>query len=338
MSATGEHPEDRRARQISDRSLERNRGGAESRVTVLFALVANVVVALVKLAGGLLSGSSALLAEAAHSTADSVNQVFLLISIELGKKAPTEEQPFGYGQQRFLWTFMAAVGMFVAGALFAIGYGTYELIEGGEPPGGFGIAWATLAVAGIAEGISWIRAIKQTRAEAREAGKPLLRYTSDSRDPSVKLVLFEDTVAMIGMAFAAVGIAYDQITGSAIGDPIASIAIGILLVVVAIWMARDTGRLLVGAAALPEERATMERVIEDHDDVVEVLELLTMAIGPNALLVAARVDVRDSADGGRVELASTEIDRALRAANPDITEVFIDATPSRAAAGTPAAP
>ena len=329
MSERGEPASGRRARQLSERSLERNRGGAESRVTVLFALVANIVVALVKLAGGLLSGSTALLAEAAHSTADSVNQVFLLISIELGKKAPTEQQPFGFGQQRFLWTFMAAIGMFVAGALFAIGYGTYELLEGGEPPGGFGIAWITLAVAGVAEGISWVRAIKQTRAEAAEAGKPLLRYTSDSRDPSVKLVLFEDTVAMIGMLFAAIGIGFDQLTGSALGDPIASICIGLLLVFVAVWMARDTGRLLVGAAALPEERATMERVMEEHGDVVEVLELLTMAIGPNALLVAARVDLRDDVDGARAESASTEIDHALREAVPDVTEVFIDATPGR---------
>jgi divalent metal cation (Fe/Co/Zn/Cd) transporter len=141
------------------------------------------------------------------------------------------------------------------------------------------------------------------------------------------MVLFEDSVALIGIVIAAAGIALDEITGQTFFDPAASIAIGVLLVFVAVWMARDTGHLLVGAAALPEERDTLERVIEEHPGIVEVRELLTMALGPNALLVAARVDVDDDMDGGRVERMHTEIDEALRKAVPDVTEVFLDATP-----------
>ncbi|MGH2877245.1 MAG: cation transporter dimerization domain-containing protein, partial [Solirubrobacteraceae bacterium] len=179
-------------------------------------------------------------------------------------------------------------------------------------------------------GTSWVRAMRQTRGEARRAGKSILRYTRESRDPSVKLVLSEDSVALAGIAIAAAGIGLDELTGLAYFDPAASVVIGVLLVGVAVWMAHDTGHLLAGAAALPEEREKMERVLEQHDDVVEVKELLTMALGPNALLVAARVDLDDRIDGARVERSTTQLEEALREAVPDVTEVFLDATPGGA--------
>jgi cation diffusion facilitator family transporter len=319
----------RRAQQVSTRSLARDRASGATKKTVVIALAANALIAVVKLAGGLLSGSTALLAEAAHSLADTTNQTFLLVSVRLGGRKPTEDQPFGHGHERFLWTFMAAIGMFLAGAVFAIGYGIFELLRGGEQSDSFGfiVSWITLAIAALAEGTSWVRAMRQTRGEAREAGKPLFRYARESRDPNVKMVLFEDTVALAGILIAAIGIGLGEITGQTFFDPAASIAIGLMLVFVAVWMARDTGHLLVGAAALPEEREAMERIIERHDAVVEVKELLTMALGPNALLVAARVDLEDGLDGGGVEQAHTEIDEALREAIPDVTEVFLDPTP-----------
>ena len=316
-----------RAKQVSRRGLEHARRGSDSRKTVLVALSANAVIAAAKLAGGLVSGSTALLAEAAHSLADTVNQGFLLTSIKLAGHEPTETQPFGYGQQRFLWTFVAAVCMFVAGATFAVGYGMVELVAGGESSGGYAVAWITLAIAFLAEGTSWVRAVRQTRGEARAAGKPLLRYVRASRDPSVKMVLFEDTAALAGIAIAAAGIGLDQLTGQGFWDPAASIAIGALLIFVASWMARDTGRLLVGASAQPEERREIERVLEASPAITRVAQLLTMVLGPNALLVAARVDLDDELSGGEVERAATELERALRDAVPDVTEVFLDATP-----------
>jgi cation diffusion facilitator family transporter len=316
-----------RAQQVSRRSVGRHRDASASRKTVLVAISANALIAVAKLGGGLLSGSTALLAEAAHSLADTTNQAFLLVSIGLSAREPREDRPFGHGQLRFLWTFMAAIGMFLAGAVFAIGYGMVELLAGGQESGGFAISWATLAIALVAEGLSWLRAVRQTRREARQAGKPIARYARESRDPSVKMVLFEDTAALIGIAIAAAGIGLAQLTGQAFWDRTASVVIGLLLISVAVWMARDAGHLLVGSAARPEERATMERVIERHPDVVEVRELLTMALGPNALLVAARVDLDDGVGAARVERAATELDRALREAVPDVTEVFLDATP-----------
>lgn len=319
--------EDRRAKQLSRRSLRRDREAGESRRTIIVALLANLFVAAIKLAGGLISGSTALLAEAAHSVADTTNQAFLLVSIRLSQREPTQDQPFGHGHQRFLWTFMAAIVMFLAGAVFAIGYGAVQLIGGPERSSGYAIAWGTLALAAIAEGTSWVRAMRQTRGEARRAGKSILRYTRESRDPSVKLVLSEDSAALAGIAVAAAGIGLDELFGLSYFDPAASVVIGVLLVGVAVWMAHDTGHLLAGAAALPEERERMERVLEQHDDVVEVKELLTMALGPNALLVAARVDLDDRIDAARVERSTTQLEEALREAVPDVTEVFLDATP-----------
>ena len=317
------------ADQSSRRSLARSRDVGASRKTVIVALSANALIAVAKLFAGLASGSAGLLAEAAHSVADTTNQAFLLLSIALGKREPTADRPFGYGQERYLWTFMAAVGMFLAGSIFAIGFGAYELLRGEGETEGFEIAYAVLAIAAVAEGTSWLRALRQTKAEAKEAGKPTLVYARESRDPNVKMVLFEDSAALIGVAIATIGIALNEITGATFWDPLASVLIGLLLVTVAITMGRDAKHLLIGSAARPEERQRLEEVIEGHPEIVAVDELLTMVLGPKALLVAARVDLDDRIDGGRVEEVSSEIDRHLREAVPDVTEVFIDATPSR---------
>jgi cation diffusion facilitator family transporter len=317
-----------RPSQVSRRSLERSREAGASRGTVLLALAANAVIAVVKLAGGLVSGSTALLAEAAHSLADTVNQTFLLGSISLAGREPTPDQPFGHGQQRFIWTFMAAVSMFVAGATFAVGYGIVELVKGGGGSGDFAVAWLTLGVAAVAEGSSWLRALRQTRREARDAGLSLYRHVRETRDPNVKMVLFEDSAALVGIAVAGAGIGLEQITGAAYWDAGASIVVGVLLIGVAAWMARDTAHLLAGAAATPRERAAIARVISEADEVEALLELLTMVLGPNALLVCARVDLADGLSSDDVERVANEVDDAIREAVPDVTEVFLDATPA----------
>jgi cation diffusion facilitator family transporter len=329
VAGGSESSDGRRAKQVSERSLKRVSDAGESRKTVIVALCANAIIAVAKLGGGLVSGSAGMLAEAAHSVADTTNQAFLLVSIALGRREPTPGQPFGYGQERYLWTFMAAVGMFLAGAVFAIAFGAYELMIGEGETSHFEVSYAVLGVALLSEGTSWIRAFRQTRGEAQEADKPTLRYARESRDPNVKMVLFEDSVALAGIAIAALGIGLNEITGLTYFDPIASILIGCLLVCVAFWMGRDAKHKLVGTAARPEEREAIEQVIEEYDEIVEVEELLTMVLGPNAILVAARVDLRDDLDAGRVEKVSSEIDKRLRETVPDVTEVFLDATPGR---------
>ena len=320
------------AGRTSRRSLERSRGRtAASRKTVLIALASNAIVAVVKLFGGLVSGSTAMLAEAAHSIADTANQGFLLASIALSSREPTPDQPFGYGQERFLWTFLAAVGMFLAGAIFAIGYGAYQLLSGGEA-GGYAAAYITLAISLGAEGASWLRAVKQVRSEASDAGLRLIEYVRSSRDPNVKMVLFEDSAALVGIFIALVGIVLDQVTGSTVFDPAASIAIGGLLVFVAITMGRDVSHLLIGGAARPDERDALEEALREFREVDDVVELLTLVLGPSSLLVAARIDLADDLSTDSVEDISDRIDERLREVVPDVTEVFLDATRSRGGA------
>jgi cation diffusion facilitator family transporter len=315
------------AKQTSDRSRPDPRADAESRRTIMIALTANAVIAVAKLAAGVMTGSSAMLAESAHSLADTVNQGFLRISLNLSTKQPTPEQPFGHGQQRFLWTLMAAVGMFLAGAAFAVGYGVYELLQPSESGGGFIPAYVVLALAFVAEGSSWLRARRQTSREAEKSDRGLIEHVRRSRDPNVKMVLFEDTAALAGLAIAAVGLVMHQVTGASAWDSGASVLIGVMLMGVAIALARDTSHLLIGASAQPDERATIEDTIESHPGIDKVHELLTLVLGPKALLVAARVDLRNDLGGDEIERLSNEIDEQLREAVPDVREVFLDATP-----------
>ena len=315
------------AQRVSERSVPQAGADSESRRTIVIALIANGIIAVAKLAAGLMTGSSAMLAEAAHSAADTINQLFLRVSLSLSTRKPTPDQPFGHGQERFLWTLMAAVGMFLAGAAFAVGYGVFELLKPGKESGSYIPAYVVLAVSLILEGSSWLRARKQTKSEAQEAGRGLVEHVRSSRDQNVKMVLLEDTAALAGIAIAAGGLVMHQLTGAPAWDSGASVLIGVMLMVVALLIARDSRHLLIGAAALPDERAMIERTIEDHPGIAKVHELLTLVLGPQALLVAARVDLRDDLEGDEVEHVSEEIDERLREAVPDVKEVFLDATP-----------
>jgi cation diffusion facilitator family transporter len=316
----------RTAVQVSTRSLRPERS-AESRRTAAIALTSNAIIAIAKIAAGVLSGSAAMFAEAAHSLADTANQTFLLISIGLSERPPDEAHPFGAGRDRFLWTFVAAVGTFLAGSVFAIGWGIFELVHPGRAETEFLIPFVVLGLSLLTEGFSWLRAVRQTRREAAEARLGYLDYVRMSRDPNVKMVLFEDSAALIGIVVAALGIGLQAITGTEFWDPAASVAIGLLLILVAYWMARDARYMLVGAAARPDERLALERALIEFPEVQEVRELLTLTLGPNAILVGARIDLADGLDADRIERVSDEIDARLREVVPDVSEVFVDATP-----------
>jgi cation diffusion facilitator family transporter len=314
------------AQSVSRRSVPDERALAESRRTVMIALSANAAIAVAKLAAGLMTGSSAMLAEAAHSLADTFNQGFLRVSLSLSAREPTPDKPFGHGQERFLWTLMAAVGMFLAGAAFAVGYGIYELLHP-SAGGSYVPAYVVLAFSLVAEGSSWLRARGQTKAEASEAGRGIVEHVRMSRDPNVKMVLLEDSAALAGIVIAGSGLGLHQLTGASQWDSGASVLIGVMLMGVALAIARDSRNLLIGAAAQPDERAAIERTIEQHPGIAKVHELLTLVLGPQALLVAARVDLRNDLEGDEVEQLSNEIDEQLRDAVPDVKEVFLDATP-----------
>jgi cation diffusion facilitator family transporter len=281
-----------------------------------------------------------LLAEAAHSVADTMNQVFLLVSLSLGARRPDEAHPFGYGKDRFFWAFMAATFIFVSGAVFSIFEGVHRLTQGDEEGGGYLAAYVVLAVSFVAEGVSFVRAVRQVKGEAGAVERSVRGYLRGSKDPTTKTVVTEDGAALLGLFIAGGGIALHQITGNVLWDGLASILIGVLLAVAAVLLGRDARGLLLGEAALPEQRDAIRHVIQAHDEVEAVLDLLTMHIGPQSILVAVRVDFRDDASGADIENVSTVIERELQIAVPGVTEVFLDATAHqhRRRAGQPPPP
>ena len=298
---------------------------AESRRTVWVALAANASIMAVKAIGGVVSGSSALLAEAAHSVADTTNEAFLLASLRRSVREADDAHPFGYGQERFLWAFVAAMGIFVAGAGFSA-YQGIEALLGGAEESRFWLAYAILVFAILAEGVSLIRAVRQTRGEAAARGVSLRGHVRQSRDPTTKTVVFEDTAAVSGNLVAIVGVALHQATGSAAWEGIAALIVAAMLVVAAFALARDASSLLVGQAATAEERRAILSVFAERPEVEEVLQLLTMALAPDRLLVAARVDLAGGLDSEQIEDISTDIDLAIRDRVPTVADVFLDAT------------
>jgi cation diffusion facilitator family transporter len=296
-----------------------------TRRTVLTAGAANVVVAALKLVAGLLAGSSAMLAESAHSVADTVNQGLLLNSLRLGERPGDRRHPFGYGQDRYFWSLLSAFGIFIAGAGFSVFEGILAL-RGSASEGSPLLAYVVLGISFVAEGTSLTRAVRQTRAQATRRRTTILRHVSDSPDTTVKAALLEDTAAIIGLLLALAGLVMRQLTGSAIWDGSASIAIGALLVLVALRLGRDSRELLIGRAADEDQQAAIRAGIEATPGVDSLVELLTMHLGPDRLIIGARVDLCDDVSAGQVEALADQIDRRLAEKLPVIPHVFVDPT------------
>lgn len=298
--------------------------------TVLIAGGANIFVGAVKLIAGILVGSSAMVAEAAHSAADTLNQGFLWTSLRQSARPADTRHPFGYGQERYFWSLLAAFGIFIAGAGFSIFEGLLALgHKGSENPL---LAYVVLVVAGAAEGASLIRVLVQFRSEARRKHTEILDQMRDSPDTTVRTTLFEDSAAMVGLAFAAAGLALRQVTGSPVWDGGASIAIGCLLIVVAVKLGMDSKEFLIGRAAGPAQLGIIQEEIEKTAGVDKLLDLLTMYLGPDQLIVAAKVAFSDGISADRAEDVADDIDKRLSARLPLVPHVFLDPTQTGPAA------
>jgi cation diffusion facilitator family transporter len=299
--------------------------------TVLVAGSANLAIAVGKIVAGALTGSSAMLAEGAHSVADTVNQLFLLTALTRSKKPADSQHPFGYGMERYFWSLLAAVGIFVLGAGFSIYEGIHSLIHP-EPVTELLVAYGVLGVSFLFEGTSWLKAVVQLRREAGERRIGVFRHVFTTPDPTAKTVAFEDTAALIGIVIAAVGITLHAMTGSGIWDGLASILIGLLLVGVAVSLGSTSKHNLIGEALPEGTREGLTDVINESAGVDVVVELLTMRLGPDDVLVAARVDVDDGVSGGDLEQVADEVERRIRDAYPEVRHVFLDPTAATATA------
>ncbi len=305
------------------------KGGSVSqstRRTVLVAGAANLVIAISKLAAGLAVGSSAMLSEAAHSIADTVNQGFLLASLRTAGRPADREHPFGYGQERYFWSLLAAVGIFVAGAGFSVFEGVLTIARNARTDSSPVVAYVVLGVAFAAEGTSLARATYQVRGEARERRRGLLEHVRRSPDTTVKAALFEDSAALAGLVLAAAGLVLEGLTGSPAWDGGASIAIGLLLVIVAYRLGRDSRDGLIGHAIDADDQQVIADEISSTPGIDSIVALRTMHLGPENVIVAAEVAFSDGISADRVEDIAGDIDRRLRSRLPVTPHVFLDPT------------
>jgi cation diffusion facilitator family transporter len=297
-------------------------GNGESTFTVVLALCANVGVGVLKLIAGLISGSSALLSEAAHSASDSTTEVLLLVAQRRSVKPADRTHPFGYGKERYFWSMIAAMAIFVSGG----GYSIYEGIETvlhGLEASMLWINFPVLALAGILEGISLRQAARQMRKETTAARRSVWSYLRTPRDPTVNSVLLEDSAAIVGLVLAAAGVGLHMITGSAVWDGIAALAIGVLLLGISFTLGRACEKLLVGTQADPRLLDDVVDFLESQDEVLDVVDVLTMLTGSDSVLLCARVDFEEGFSASDLETACVRLDNELRKRFPPLNEVFI---------------
>jgi cation diffusion facilitator family transporter len=299
----------------------------ESTPTVLLAGAANLVIGIAKLVVGVIAGSAAMLAEAAHSFADTLNQAFLMAALQRSRKQADRDHPFGYGMERYFWSLLAAVGIFVLGAGFAVYQGLDVLIAGGGHRGSPTWSYVVLAVAFVVEGTSLARAIWQLRKEAGEAGRPVGRYLMNGAEPALRAVVSEDSVALLGILLAAGGLRLEEVTGNAAWDGAASLLIGGLLVAVAVGLGWQNKQYLIGRAVEDDVQHAIAEEIERTDGIDGLQELLTMRLGPDEVLVAARVDLVSGGSGDEFERIADDVDARIQEKVPQVRHVFLDPTP-----------
>lgn len=299
---------------------------SESTFTVIVAAAANLGIAAAKVVAGLVSGSSAMLSEAAHSVADTVTEVMLLTALKRSEKPADEDHPLGYAGERYVWAMLAAVATFVGGAVFSVYDGIHTLTHG-EELGDPTISYVVLAVAFVLEGFSLRTGVRQVKAEAERMRAPFAAYLRFTPDTTVKAVVMEDSAALTGLMLAAAGLLGGQLTGSGVWDGIASILIGALLVYVAWVLGRSNAELLIGRPAPSGMRSGIREEILTVPHVVDVLDLITLIQGPGEVLVAAKIDFRDVASAEQVEWACEDAESQLRDRFPSIHRVYLDPTP-----------
>ncbi len=309
---------------MSDDVGNKGNEGGERLLTVLLALAANFAVGVLKLVAGLVSGSGALLSEAAHSVGDCTTEILLLVALRRSDKPADRAHPFGYGKDRYFWSLLAAGAIFISGAAFSVYQGLHTILGSGEEPADMlWINYPVLALAFVFEGTSFIQAWRTVRSHANRQRRSLRNSFLDPDDPTVNSVAMEDTAALIGLLAAGAGVGLHQLTGDAVYDGIASLVIGALLLLVAFVLARSCEELLIGKQASTQLLSAIEKALEEQDEIVDVVDLLTMRTGAGRVLVCIRADFVDELSGGEVELACSRIDKALLDRFEVLDEIFI---------------
>ena len=299
---------------------------------IIAALTANLGIAIAKFVAFLVTGASSMLAEAIHSVADSGNQVLLLVGGKRARRAATPEHPFGYGRDRYIYAFIVAIVLFSVGGLFAIYEGYHKLIEPEELTSPI---WAigVLVVAVALEGYSLRTAIKETAA-IKGPDQSYWQFIRRARQPELPVILLEDVAAETGLALALLGVGLSTLTGNGVWDGLATMAIGVLLVIVAVILATETKSLLIGEAATPQDQGKIRAALEGEDAGLSIIHMRTQHLGPEELLVAAKIAVRHDDTAASVARAIDEAEARVRAAVPTARVIYLEPDIRRGAPNT----
>jgi cation diffusion facilitator family transporter len=288
---------------------------------VFAALAANLGIAATKFVAFLLTGSASMLAESIHSVADSGNEALLLIGRNRSARARTREHPFGFGRERYFYGFIVAVVLFTIGAVFSVYEGVHKILHQ-EPIQSPLVAFGVLVIALAMEIVSLRTAVHESN-RSRE-GQGWLAFIRRAKAPELPAILLEDTAAVVGLAFAAVGVGLSEITGSDLWDGVGSIAIGVLLACVAAILAVEMKSLLIGEAASAEVEGAIVAALEEGDDVERVIHLRTVHIGPESILVAAKIAVPSWERAATIAAGIDAAERRVRRAVPIARTIYLE--------------
>jgi cation diffusion facilitator family transporter len=299
--------------------------GKESRAIVVLALIANALIAVIKFVAAAISGSAAMLAEGFHSVADTGNQLFLLRGSSASRFLPSPRYSFGRGKESFFWAYQVAVFLFVGGGVVAFMEGLDRVRHPHESAGGLIFSLIVLATAALLEiFIALIPAVKEFNR--RRGGRKVVRTIRETKDPTLLVVLFEDTVAVLGVTIAAAGLLLAHYTGDPVWDGIASMVIGVMLMITAWILAIETKSLLVGESATRSSRSRIRAAALSVQEVEQVVQLLTMHLGPEEILVNMDLALEDGLSTDQVEAVIDQVESRILADEPLATRIFIEPT------------
>ncbi|MEE9303082.1 MAG: cation diffusion facilitator family transporter [Thiotrichaceae bacterium] len=293
-----------------------------SKKVIYLALVGNLLISITKFIAAAITGSSAMLSEGIHSMVDTGNQGLLLYGMKQAARPADSRFPFGHGKEVYFWSFIVAILIFAVGSGVSLYEGIIHIMHP-KPISNPMVNYVVLGLAMVFEGVAWFYALKEfTRVKGKRG---YIEAVKRSKDPTLFVVLFEDSAAMLGLVVAFLGVWMSQYTGILIFDGLASVIIGVILGGTALWLAYETKGLLIGESADEEIVETIRQLVVESDGVEQVNEVLTMHMGPNYVLLNISIDFDDDIPTGTLEVVIASLDAKIKKSFPEVKRVFVEA-------------
>ncbi|MGB3612930.1 MAG: cation diffusion facilitator family transporter [Elainellaceae cyanobacterium] len=295
-----------------------------SKRSIYAAMAANIAIGIAKFVGAAISGSSAMLSEGIHSVVDSVNEVLLLYGLKRSEAGPDEQHPLGHGQELYFWSLMVAVLIFALGGGISI-YEGIQSLQNPQPASNPLVSYVVLGSAAIFEGSALTVSIREFNNWHPKHDKGLWRAIQDSKDPSSFIVIVEDAAALVGLAIAFTGVWLSETLGNPLYDAIASIAIGVLLTVVATALVTETKGLLIGESASKATRESIKAIVQSDEAVLNMGPPITIHMGPKDVMLALNIEFKDALAANDIEAAVRRIEATIRQTHSEVKRIFIEA-------------